>query len=592
MKQAPSQYLDREFALKGGIVRHLSVNKFVNAAFWTLKGMHGDDEDALTKWNGAELFSVTNVGGRVVGLFQVTMNAATYYFVMANGKIMRVNGATVTDLLTGQNAGYYSGRTLNSIFFAASGTNPNKKILSTLVVQGVGIAAPGSACVAAVSASAGVLNAAYTYKYTFKNSVTGHESDPSPASNSVSPTSDQVDLSSIAVSADSQVDFKVIYRTTGDGDGVWFRVAEITNATTTYTDNLPDADLAESVLEDSGVPPQAAYIEIFNGMMAYAGLEAPNLNRVAMSGVLRPEAHDPDNVYDLEPDEEDIITGIKRFGSALAVYKQRRLFMGTGKAPDEMDFVATRVREGALGNNIIDHNSTHFYLSQRGPFAFSGLKEEFFGRPIQAFYKTLDPRYLGNATGVFYEPLNTLIWNVMEVGQAEFNTWLCFDVQTKEWHIRDFASSRLNVYYDAIGNSKLWLGGANGLLYTGDTGTGDNGANITVEVITRGLCLAYINKQPDLAQTYCFRHLEIFYEANGGSAPVTVQYALDEPTASYQNVVNAATGASTFVPTTGTKARFDLAGYGRLLFVKLTSASAEALKIQGIRLQGLPLGRR
>src|SRR3990172_10149176 len=92
--QLATQYLDRDYVLKGGIIRHLSTFKYVNAGFWTVKGMQGDDEDALTKSNGAELFSATNLGGRVLGLFQVTLNAVVYYFVMANGKIMRVSGAT------------------------------------------------------------------------------------------------------------------------------------------------------------------------------------------------------------------------------------------------------------------------------------------------------------------------------------------------------------------------------------------------------------------------------------------------------------------------------------------------------------------
>lgn len=589
--QLATQYLDRDYVLKGGMIRHLSTFKYVNAGFWLVKGMHGDDEDALTKANGAELFSATNVGGRVLGLFQVTLNNVVYYFVMANGKVMRVEGATVIDMLTAQAAGYYEGRTLQSVFYAVSGTNPNVKILSTLQVQGVGIAAPVSALTAAIGI-AGPITGDYSYKYTYKNSVTGHESDPSPVSNTLTVTGDQVNLTGIAHSADTQVDLKVIYRTTAGGDGLWFRVNEISAALTTYTDVAVDDDLAEAVLEDSGVPPQAGLIEIFNGMMVYAGQPSPNRNRVSISGVLRPEAVDPDNDQFLEPDEEDFISGMKRFGSQLAVYKQRRLFLGSGKAPDEMEFIATRVRAGSLGNGIIDRESTHFYLSAQGPYAFSGLREDFFGRAIQDPYKELDPTALANASGVFYAPLNQLIWNVEQIGESDYNTWLIYNTQAKEWTMRDFASSRLSTYFDVVGTQKLWLGGVNGLLYTGDIGTGDNGANIACTVVTRGLCLQYINKQPDIGQSYSFRHLEIFYDANGGSAPVTVTVCVDKPDGIYQNVVNKATGASTFIPTTGTKARFDMNQTGRLLFVKLNVSSAEALKIRGIRVQGYGLGRR
>jgi len=589
--QLPSQYEERDYVMKGGMARHLSLFKYVNGGFYLIKGMHGDDEEALTKWNGAELFSSSNLGSRVVGLFQVVLNSNTYYFAVANGKVYRVDGMTLIEMLTGQAAGYYSGRTIESVFYLASGTNPNKKILGDLSIHNVGIVPPTATPVAA-DGGAGALTGDYTYRYTFKNALTGQESNPSPVSNTLSVTSKQITLTGLADSADPQVDRKVIYRTTGTGAGVWFRVTEITGTATNYTDNLADSGLAEELREDNAVPPQAQYLEVYNGMLAYAGLATPNQNRVAMSGVLRPEAHDPEHVYDLEPDEADQISGMKRFAGALAIYKERGLFFGTGRAPDEMEFVPTRVKEGALGNNIVEHQGVHFYLSQRGPFAFAGLQEDFFGRPIQDFYKTLDRTSLANASGVFYEPLNLLIWNVQETGQSDYNTWLCFNVQTKEWTIRDFASSRLSVYLDSFGASKLWLGGVNGLLYTGDIGTGDNGAAIAVSIITRGFCLKYINKQPDVSQAYGFRHLEIFYDANGGTAPVTVQAAIDKPDGIFQNLVNAATGASTFIPTTGTRVRFDLNLYGRLLFVKLTVSSTEALKIRGFRLQGYGLGRR
>lgn len=591
MKQRPSQYLDRDYVMKGGMIRHLSIMKSVNAGFWMVKGMQGNDEDALTKVNGSELFVPDNLGGRITGLFQVTLGNVVYYLAMANGKIVRVSSAAVVEMLTGQNAGYYDGRTLQSVFYTVCGTNANKKIITDLTVQNVGIAAPTVALVASVGGG-GPNTGDYSWKFTYKNTVTGHESNPSPVSSTITLAAAAGALTSINDSSDPQVDAKVIYRTVANGDGLWFRVAEIGGTVTTFNDDVEDDDLAELVGEDNGVPPQCLFIEIFNGMMVYAGQEAPNRNRVSISGVLRPEAVDPDNDQDLEPDEEDHISGMKRFGSSLAVYKKRRLFMGSGKAPGEMEFVPTRVRQGSLGNAIIDFNSSHFYLSQQGPMVFSGLREEFIGRPIQAFYKTLEPAAIANASGISYDPLNQLIWNIQEVGQSDFNTWLCFNTETKEWTIRDHASSRLAVYFDVLGNPKLWLGAVNGYLYTGDTGTGDNGATILCSVITRGFCLNYANKQPDLSQVYQFRHIEILYDANGGSTPVTVQVAIDDPEGNYQSVVNPSTGLSTFLPTTGNKVRFDLNQQGRLLFVKFTVSTTEELVIRGIRVQGYGLGRR
>lgn len=98
---------------------------------------------------------------------------------------------------------------------------------------------PPAAPTATVTATPGNPNGTYTYKVTF---ITDNgETLPSAASNSVSPTSDQVDLS-FATGPAGTVQRR-LWRTT-DGGSTYFLVANIMdNTTTTYTDNLADASL-------------------------------------------------------------------------------------------------------------------------------------------------------------------------------------------------------------------------------------------------------------------------------------------------------------------------------------------------------------
>lgn len=589
--QQKSNLLDKGYPLRGGIRRDYSVWRPFGG-FWTIKGLHSNDQDALTKWSGSEKFSSQVLGGKVRGLYQVRLGAATQYIVMAAGKIMSLGPFTVTNLVTGEVDAYYDARVLGATMFMVSGVNPNRKLLSTLIPQLVGIVAPTAAGVAGSGGGTG-LTGLYSLKYTFYNSVTGHESDPSPASNSYNAANVQVQLTGMQVSADTQVDKKRIYRTTAGG-GIWEFDGEIANALTTYTTAVPDGSLGAEAAEDNGVPPQAKYVEVYNGMLAYAGLASPNESRVAMSGVLRPEAHDPDDVYDLNPEEEDIISGIRQFGDSLAVYKKKALFIGGGNDPAEMDFPRTRVTEGALGNwGIISESSSHFYLSERGPHVFAGMIEEYIGRPIEPLWKTLDLAALENASGIPYKPLNMLIWNIQSAGLADFDQWLIFNTVTKEWTTREHASSKLSVYLDTLKRSKLWIGGVNGYTYNGDVGNADDGTNIACELITRGIALKYKSKdEADLDQMYCFRHVEIHYEPNGGASLVTVGYCMDSPNGPWIAPVNHDTGAvGTFVPAVGHRVKFDLAGYGRLLFLRLTVSSQEPLKIQGIKCEGNELGQ-
>lgn len=83
------------------------------------------------------------------------------------------------------------------------------------------------------------------YYLVFGNSGTGHFSDLSPASGSTGPvTASQLNLSTITVSTDPQVDTKTILATADGGDpSALYFVAVIPNGQTTYVDNTPETDL-------------------------------------------------------------------------------------------------------------------------------------------------------------------------------------------------------------------------------------------------------------------------------------------------------------------------------------------------------------
>jgi len=597
MPTTQDNMLSRPVQITGGIHRELSQWTPAGGLF-TCKGMHGYQLDKLMKWSGSELFNTTQFGSglRVNGLFQATLGTNTFFFAMVGGIIYRVDylGGGFAQLKTGEVPAYYDAKVLGSLLFLASGNNPNRKIDGSLNVQNVGIAAPTAVPVIADGGAGALTGTAYSHKYTFRNSVTGQESNPSPVSNSLNITNRQITVSGLNDSTDPQVDRKVIYRCTSTNQGQWFRVAEIIAAQSTYLDNVSDGNLGEQVLEDNGVPPQSKYLEVYNGMIVYAGLAAPDQSKVLLSGVLRPEAVDEENDYDLDPEEADIITGVKKFGGAIAAYKRKGLFLGSGESPDQMTFIRTRVTEGALGNRgIVAYKSSHLYLSERGPHAFSGLMEEYIGRAIEEIYKTLDLTSLMNASGVYYNRFGFIIWNVKSVGAGDYDSWLIFNVDTKEWYTRPYNSSIVTSYLDAFGQQKLWLGGTTGYLFTGDIGNADNGTNIAVEVVTRPIALKYKAQGiPDLDQLYCFRHVEFHYAPNGGTSPITVSYCMDTPDGPYLPMVNKDTGVSTFIPGTGNRVRFDLAGYGRVLFVKFTLSSQEYFELLGMQAEGIELGRR
>lgn len=89
-----------------------------------------------------------------------------------------------------------------------------------------------------------------TYFYAFLNSRTGHVSGLSAPSLSTGPlTSNNVPLSNIATSNDTQVDTTIVLATAdGNDQTTLYQLTLLTNGTTTFTDNVTDATLVTQPL--------------------------------------------------------------------------------------------------------------------------------------------------------------------------------------------------------------------------------------------------------------------------------------------------------------------------------------------------------
>lgn len=128
-------------------------------------------------------------------------------------------------------------------------------------VTRLGGSAPTTASVA--TGAAGVLSGTYRYIITFKDETTGWESSPSDASAEVSPSSEQVDLSSIPTTADRDgVSHVYIYRTIDTNEAPFRYVNKVTLGTSTFTDNVADASLGEAAPDssDHDPPPTESYV--------------------------------------------------------------------------------------------------------------------------------------------------------------------------------------------------------------------------------------------------------------------------------------------------------------------------------------------
>jgi hypothetical protein len=105
-----------------------------------------------------------------------------------------------------------------------------------------GIVAPATAPTITLTAGSLSPTAGYTYVICYVNTVTGHVSAASPASTNTGPQTNQNFVVHYTASTDAQVNAIWIFRTQ-DGGGIYYFLASVANATSTYTDSLADGSL-------------------------------------------------------------------------------------------------------------------------------------------------------------------------------------------------------------------------------------------------------------------------------------------------------------------------------------------------------------
>jgi len=183
----------------------------------------------------------------------------------------------------------------DSLFIAGGG--PLKKMDGAGSVTNWGITEPGGpASLAETSAGTGALpNGVYRYKIVFRNTTTGARSNSHLVESSITIASgpSAVALTNIPVSTDVQVTAREIYRTQQDGQ-IYFLAATVSdNLSTTYTDNIADADLDSVQLQTDNDPPTAQYAAAWahEGQMWWCGDPTSGAEgRAYYSPVGRPEA--------------------------------------------------------------------------------------------------------------------------------------------------------------------------------------------------------------------------------------------------------------------------------------------------------------
>jgi hypothetical protein len=210
-------------------VNTASVGSFVNDGLYTRRGT-GNAETMVAFFGGTGY----------------TLNATSLVTI----------GSAQSIYTAGQRMG--SAQMENHAFFGNGAITPYKYNGTAFTRHGI----PAPSNVISINSNgAGNPNGDYTYKVTFLNSALA-EGNPSSASATFTVASKKILITSIPVAPQSHgVSARRLYRTIGTSGTVWYRVATISdNTTTSYDDNIGDASLGTTPPSDNGEPPNYSTI--------------------------------------------------------------------------------------------------------------------------------------------------------------------------------------------------------------------------------------------------------------------------------------------------------------------------------------------
>ena len=277
-----------------------------------------------------------------------------------------------------------------------------------------------------------------------------------------------------------------IYRTINNGT-LLYKVAEISNGTTSYVDSTSDVTLQASTtlyttggVPDNDVPPRAKFVHIVNGTAYYANVkEGTEINPYK---IMQSQTDDPDSVpatFFAEVDEE--ITGISSFRSNPIIFTRNKIYRIKGTF-DELGFGGMITEEFSETIGAVNHNSIVqtregvFFCGNDGFYWTDGYQVRRVSQKIIQTYAaiTADADQRAKIYGTHDKENNSVLWAVHDTTAAtENNTVFVLDIR---WGLREnsaittwtggtsFAPTALTFH-----NRKLHRAGSRGYLFFHDT---------------------------------------------------------------------------------------------------------------------------
>jgi hypothetical protein len=432
--------------------------------------------------------------------------------------------------------------------------NQNKQVkVKPGVSHNMSIEAPTAAGgeIVAAAGPAGTLTGDFTWYVTYDNDY-GHESNPSPASNEVTLSAQQVTLSNIPTSSDPQVTKRHVY---GVGGGLsaplrFITIHDNTTTSVTVTATVDDAQTLNQAMPTDAdpAPPAAGMIgQFFSKLIAWDTED--HVNRLYWSNTAQPWAW-PGSDDEFEGnwidvgDENEKILNCTIHARMLVIYKERSIWRLPGD-PDEVDPEKSAADVGLVGRRAVCSSGVldYFVAPDAGAYSFNGdlaqkisvqvdpvfnkdwseVGEDVSIPPISEAYKHLTSvEHVNGRVYISYADETAGI-----DGEDIPNLMLVYDTDARRWgHLKSSWGGFTALYYE--GPSYEFVGGINGRLY--EIGEGLKDFGLAIHAIAQ---TGYLDQRlPDNPKIYSDL-VVVNRTAEGAEAPpsdITVKVAYDNGT--------------------------------------------------------------
>jgi hypothetical protein len=259
--------------------------------------------------------------------------------------------------------------TAKNLLFLVDGAVAKKLRGTTL--ENFGIERPSSAPTLAAGA-AGAMSGTFEVRVTYYNGNTGHESSASDTSNSVTLSSQQLDLSSVPVSADAQVTKRKIYIRNTQSQTSFRYAGEIAdNSSTTATLNVNTATLVILAPTTTQNDPPPSGITACAWWQSY--MVVADDDNIYWSQRDKPESFFADDYEPVGALDGQKITALVPFGDALLIFKTRSVYIVTGRSPASWQLRPLFTDIGNLSKrSMVNAGGAIYWWSHRGPVRWEG----------------------------------------------------------------------------------------------------------------------------------------------------------------------------------------------------------------------------